>query len=605
MRPEYYRVVDEMISADHMSTAQAISAVVRVGNRMFGMNWKRFEESDEITIDTVPDKTMNRKMGKAFEAFTLSKICELIASKEEKTTVTYHDDGSRTQGAGAYSVQGITVSGDFWPLPTLALSSETRNNLADLKIIILTLLAVSGGVSVELLWSKVDFVMTDAASHNIHVESMVSEKIGIEHIPGHLDCQVHPSLMFTKVMVVLFKEVDTAIGPDKIFAHFVVSQSDQQDSVTEQWVNTSLRLVTHDYDQKAWNKATEFDQFLFPVKNPAKRLIKERFNSFVYCCTLINFLDSSIIEFLNKYTNITNTLACIVRSFENIEYLRVLTTVGVIVGTHLVEPFLSLTTSSTTTWEKLQVAFPTLYNDLKTVKPQLLLDLTKPALSFVSQQRFESTRYPSDLLRPTELLIEQHRENIIRVLEILLPRLAEGWARQRGSQFQFGEDQEESCERKISNFDQEKLKEAPINNIPSERLVGSVNHELTVRGAKNLKTASSALVRGKGLKLTKGQEMDRKFVKMTQKDGELPRIVLAWEEKQKELMEQGLESKEIENMSVDKRRNADLTLLRKEGGPFTSSEEVTSYVAREDITDKVKNSRLYLEVPMILIIHKC
>ena len=39
-----------------MSYEQAISAVVTVGRRMFDLDWKKFEEGDEITIDTVPDK---------------------------------------------------------------------------------------------------------------------------------------------------------------------------------------------------------------------------------------------------------------------------------------------------------------------------------------------------------------------------------------------------------------------------------------------------------------------------------------------------------------------------------------------------------------------
>ena len=62
---EYYMTVDELMSVYHLSMEQAISAVITVGKRMFGLEWKRFEEGEEITINTVPDKKMNRKMGKA------------------------------------------------------------------------------------------------------------------------------------------------------------------------------------------------------------------------------------------------------------------------------------------------------------------------------------------------------------------------------------------------------------------------------------------------------------------------------------------------------------------------------------------------------------
>ena len=149
----YYTTVDDLMSVNHMSFEQAISVVVTVGRRMFGLAWKWFEEGEEITVDTVPDKRMNRKMGKALEAFTLSEILNMMM-EEEKTTVTYHDDGSRTKGTGGYSGQGITMKGNFYPLPTPAISSETRDNLADLKLTVLQLLSVTSGVSVEALWER-------------------------------------------------------------------------------------------------------------------------------------------------------------------------------------------------------------------------------------------------------------------------------------------------------------------------------------------------------------------------------------------------------------------------------------------------------------------
>ena len=54
--------------------------------------------------------------------------------------------------------------------------------------------------------------------------------------------------------------------------------------------------------------------------------------------------------------------------------------------------------------------------------------------------------------------------------------------------------------------------------------------------------------------------------------------------------------KEIANLSTDKQRNADLDKLTKLGGPFTSPENVETYMAREDLDNKEKGKRLYLEV---------
>ena len=322
--------------------------------------------------------------------------------------------------------------------------------------------------------------------------------------------------------------------------------------------------------------------------------MKERFNSLVYCCAVALALDSKITSFLAKYTNITNNLACIVRSFESLEYLRVLAAVGVIIGTHLVEPYLSLTSSSTTTWEKLITAFPTLYQDFSSVEPALLLDLTQPAFKFVSQERFSSCLYSEELLLPTKLIIESFRTEILSVLRILLPKLAKGWERQRGQMFGFGKTI--TSEATIKKLDQEKLEHAPISNLDSERLVGSINHELRVRGAQELNAASSSLVRAKGIDLISGKGMDKKFLKMTAVDGELPAILKEWEAKQKELKKMGMEQKEISNIGADKQRNADLQKLTEVGGPFTSPESVEAYMINQEVGEVEKGKRLYLEV---------
>ena len=83
---------------------------------------------------------------------------------------------------------------------------------------------------------------------------------------------------------------------------------------------------------------------------------------------------------------------------------------------------------------------------------------------------------------------------------------------------------------------------APISNLDSERSVGSINYELKIRGAKQLKTASAALVKSKcpsQQNLQPSEKVDRKFFKMTESGGELPTILKKWEERQKELLKKG------------------------------------------------------------------
>lgn len=140
------------------------------------------------------------------------------------------------------------------------------------------------------------------------------------------------------------------------------------------------------------------------------------------------------------------------------------------------------------------------------------------------------------------------------------------------------------------------MKTAPVHNLDFERAVGSVNHELKVRGAKEIKAVSSSLVKAKASNLMEGKQVTKDFKKMTKKGGAVPEIVKVWEEKQAELKRKGMDAKEISNISVDKQRNADLNKLTEVGGPITTPEQVTQFMDRSDVDEKTKNTRLYLEV---------
>ena len=97
-------------------------------------------------------------------------------------------------------------------------------------------------------------------------------------------------------------------------------------------------------------------------------------------------------------------------------------------------------------------------------------------------------------------------------------------------------------------------------------------------------------MKSKGLSLIvdSGKEMSWKFIKMTEKGGEIPAILGEWEQKQKKLQKKGMEAKEIANLSFDKQRNSDLNKFSMMQGPFTTSEQVAIYMGREDVNEKEK-----------------
>ena len=323
-------------------------------------------------------------------------------------------------------MSGVTLPGEdpgtttYYPFPTLPIARETRENLADLKLTILSILATCGGVSSQSLWSKVDFVMTDSVSHNRGVEEIMSKALEVDHLPSHLLCNVHPSLMFVRETLKLFVEVDSTLTPEKIYAGFAITVTDQQISVFQNCVDCTLRLISRDFNHKAWNKAEEFEMFLAPQKLTIKRLQMERFNSLVFSSATFLLVDPKVTEFLDKYEHITNQLACLVRSFKTLDYIRVLAAVVVALGSHLILPYISLTSSATSTQDKLMLAFPALYNDLTTVNAKEMMNLDKPAFKFISAERFEKSNFPEELLVPARQVLSENQQLATQVLKLLL-----------------------------------------------------------------------------------------------------------------------------------------------------------------------------------------
>ena len=83
------------------------------------------------------------------------------------------------------------------------------------------------------------------------------------------------------------------------------------------------------------------------------------------------------------------------------------------------------------------------------------------------------------------------------VLKILVPELAHGFFVQRGDVFGFG-DCDPLSPKRVSQYDLEQLNKVPINNLDSERAVGSINYELNIRTlATQLNAASSNFIKNK------------------------------------------------------------------------------------------------------------
>ena len=116
--------------------------------------------------------------------------------------------------------------------------------------------------------------------------------------------------------------------------------------------------------------------------------------------------------------------------------------IGALLGVHLVEPFFLLTTFTAMTYSKLIPAFQQLYHDLLETEPCKLLNLH--AFTFVSDSQFTHSRYALEICRSIEAICEEYKPQVLKILKVILPALAEALQTQKGEIFGFGSYNENS-----------------------------------------------------------------------------------------------------------------------------------------------------------------
>ena len=86
--------------------------------------------------------------------------------------------------------------------------------------------------------------------------------------------------------------------------------------------------------------------------------------------------------------------------------------VGALLGLHLVEPFLLLTTSTDTAHAKLVPAFRQLHHDLKHKDPGRVLSTSISAFQFISQERCDQCRYAEDVCESIATVAKEYKTQV-------------------------------------------------------------------------------------------------------------------------------------------------------------------------------------------------
>ena len=581
-------------------------AIMVVGNTLFGRNWKlpdkndSDEEDQETTfdIDTLPTIRNIRTMLNNIQAYSMKLVGDkIIEANSEGATITHATDATTRKIVGTFAPAGLHINKEeYLPLPTLQLSSETTENIADSIKVDFKLIEAASGHSSESLYNTVDVHMTDATAHNKGISKILAKTFNREEEAGQIFCDSHTVLGFDRSMTKVINSIEDSMGMQSIFNSFLldIDIDQRKETVAISTVSWSLSLFGPDNTQKPWNYYRDFCTFM---KREDKRVhlfsLKDaRFGALSKSSSIMCYHWDDFCSFLESHIYITNKLACLVRDALNLDYVKVVIAVIATIGVHLISPYHATTIAKTATHSSLKVFLNSLYSDL--ANHHVNEDFFKfeaPEFNAVSQKLFDKFKkeYNIDVLNSVKKIASSHLDDCISLANKMIPQLGDVLAMQRGKYYDFGE-----YTKEYPVFDQcVNIDNTPVHNLQMERPCGDTDYRLKKKSSFDAATRGTIL---KQTSILRGSVPSSEFRKMCPVVQEIAEIKYQWNTRQQELQSIGLDKKEANLLQVENRKLNILDKLKKQGGPFTSDEQIQVYLVDSKDPLKVKLSRMKDEV---------
>ena len=246
------------LSGEGLSLQECCSAVVMVGNGMFGRKWNHFDENkDKFDKNTLPEKIHILEKMRQIEAQSLSLVAaELQMGKEEGHMVTHASDSTTRKGVGKFIGQGFHIGQDSaFPLPLLGISGETKEEIAAQLGMGLEILAVCSGKEVKELASQVDTLLTDSVKHNKDVNIILQQLYELDSLPGQIFCGTHTTLGFSDTMNKVVMAIELKMKLDTLLSKFMCNMEldSKNGSLAGQALDMMLKLFAPEYRHKSWN----------------------------------------------------------------------------------------------------------------------------------------------------------------------------------------------------------------------------------------------------------------------------------------------------------------------------------------------------------------
>ena len=591
----YYTIAN--LTGLGMSIPEATKAIVEVGNGLFGRSWKLQSDDTEVfDNNTMPSKGNIRDKLTLIETQSLSLIAdEIVNRSNEGRMITHAIDSTTKKNVGTFATQGIHIGQESpLPLPLIGIVGESTDDVALQIDFAFEVLAVTKGTEAKELYKMVDVHMTDSTEHNKGIADVLAEIYDLESPAGQLFCGSHTTLGFAREMNQVVSMIEKDMSLDAILAHFMVDMAPdtKHDSIAGQALDMALKLVAPEFDNKMWNKHKLFINYLkdHDMENVLFCYKDKRFGCLSRAAAVLLFYWESLSDFLDINSQITNRLSCLVRDLMSLPHLKIVFAVFAALGVHLVEPFYWKTIEKGATHSKLKVFYKELYASMENPVTIDFFQFTDPAFEGVSNEMFQKVKdsYKIDVLAAVTAVAEEHTEEVLKLVNLIIPNLRTVLARQRRD---YGISEDFPAQFPVDE-QAPVIDDTPVHNLGMERQCGTVDHRL-----KKLQTLA-AVARSMIIQRTKHLRGDtdatfRSFKAETQKRQLLE---LEWSAKMKLKFADGANENQIK-AEISKRKQLNLLdELKKVGGPFTDADEVRSYVSSSAIEEPAKKKRMKAEV---------
>ena len=320
-------------------------------------------------------------------------------------------------------------------------------------------------------------------------------------------------------------------------------------------------------------------------------------NSFYYSAASLKSIDilQSATEYLEKDKKCQNEVGRLLRSLLPCPIVHFEWIIEVLVGYHLMEPFLGimLDLQPRPTHLQLRVIFQNLYHQMTDpIQGLNFSSVEKHALPALQDGFFRE--YKKSWMESFVNHLEKYdADKLEKVMRILMKQLAATLSRQRGIQYEFGREFEEYSAKKSAGilesshlkplselFTESQLEEIPIDNKVGENYFGQLSEQLRRKGGAAFSAIGERMVlkSNADIAFVEGAEQMLKDKELKTKKKEIDQIEADWSKAQKDIMRSKVSftDSEADILAREQSKNKLLALCLENGKKFKYDSPVSS-----------------------------